>query len=137
MKTKFSVTQFGKKLSKSKYTWDKDTKTFSSSEDNLVLDFRGLVNCTFYTGDSCTFNTTLNCIFNTGSNCTFTTGPYCIFNTGSNCTFSTGWSCIFNTGKDCIVIRREILEVIILEKEKNNIKLNECEVKGYEEVKKE
>jgi hypothetical protein len=35
----FTVTQFGKDLPKSKYTWDEKSKTFSSIEDNLVLDF--------------------------------------------------------------------------------------------------
>jgi len=35
----FTVTQYGKELEKSKYTFDEETKTFSSKENNLVLDF--------------------------------------------------------------------------------------------------
>jgi len=38
----FSVTQNGKPLSKKKYTWDPETKTFSTNEVNLVLDFSGM-----------------------------------------------------------------------------------------------
>jgi hypothetical protein len=38
----FKVTQNGKDLPKSKYTWDEESKTFSSIEDNLVLDFRNM-----------------------------------------------------------------------------------------------
>jgi hypothetical protein len=42
---------------------------------------------------------------------------------------------MFTTKKNCVVIRRDTFEVIKLEKEKNHIKLNGYEVKGFEEVK--
>ena len=64
----FSVTQFGKKLSKDQYTWDERTKTFSTVENNLVLDFSEYNNCTFDTSDDCTFKTGYDCKFNTGCN---------------------------------------------------------------------
>ena len=35
----FTVTQKGKPLNKKLYTWDESTKTFSSNENDLVLDF--------------------------------------------------------------------------------------------------
>ena len=35
----YKVIQWGKELDKSKYTFDETTKTFSSKENNLVLDF--------------------------------------------------------------------------------------------------
>ena len=35
---KYSITQFGKPLEKSKYTLDEKTKTFSSNEDNNSLE---------------------------------------------------------------------------------------------------
>ena len=105
----YSITQNGKPLDKSKYTIDEKSKTFSSNEDDLVLDFHGLggwtfktgSNCTFKTGWDCTFKTGDHCTFNTGSNCTFNTGSYCTFNTGSNCTFKTGSNCTFKTGYYC------------------------------------
>ena len=81
----FSVTQNGKELDKSKYTWDESTKTFSTNENNLTLDFSNL--------NSVTFNTGSNCTFNTGYNCTFKTGSYCTFNTGYNCTFEVDEKC--------------------------------------------
>ena len=103
------ITKNGKELDKSKYTWDEKTRTLSTAEDNLVLDFSDYdevtfktgSHCTFNTGSGCTFNTGNSCIFNTCSDCTFNTGSGCIFNTYSNCTFKTGYDCIFKTGYDC------------------------------------
>jgi hypothetical protein len=105
----FSVTKCGIPLDPSLYTWDEKTKTFSSKEYGLVLDFAGITgvtfntgyNCTFYTGNSCTFKTGSSCTFNAGSNCAFKTGADCTFDTGYRCTFITGHSCTFKTGHDC------------------------------------
>jgi hypothetical protein len=97
-----SVTKNGKPLSKDLYNWDEHARTFSTNEDGLVLDFTGIVNCTFKTGDNCTFKTGHNCTFKTGNYCTFKTGNSCTFNTGHNCTFNTGDNCIFKTYDNCI-----------------------------------
>ena len=109
MKTQFIVTQYGKELSSSKYTWDDDTKTFSSEENNLVLvfetsrvTFKTGYNCTFNTGGYCTFDTGSYCTFDTGSSCTFKTGFNCTFKTGAECTFDTSANCTFDTGAYCI-----------------------------------
>jgi hypothetical protein len=102
--TKFSITKNGNPLSKKLYTWDEKTKTFSSDEDELVLDFTDIDGVTFKTGTYCTFLTGPDCVFNTGADCTFKTGSYCTFNTGSYCTFNTGFSCTFITGPSCAFI---------------------------------
>ena len=154
---KYSITQNGTPLDKKLYTLDEETKTFSSSENNLVLDFGSEYDCTFKTGSYCAFNTGYDCTFNTGPYCTFDTGSYCTFdtdsdctfntgsyctfntgygctfNTGSDCTFKTGYSCTFNTGSHCVVVRRDVYEVIEL-KENVKIKLNEYSIKGYTKV---
>jgi hypothetical protein len=65
----FSVTQFGKPLHPSKYHWNEDTKTFSTNEYNLVLDFTDINGVTFKTGFYCTFKTGSECTFNTSENC--------------------------------------------------------------------
>ena len=65
------VTQNGKELDASKYNWDKETKTFSTLESNLVLDFSNHDGVIFKTGYNCVFKTGDNCTFNTGYNCTF------------------------------------------------------------------
>jgi hypothetical protein len=70
------ISQFGKTLNKSKYTIDKKAKTFSTTENNLVIDAS---ECEGWT-------------FKTGSYCTFKTGSYCTFKTGSYCTFKTGFA---------------------------------------------
>jgi len=142
----YSVTQNGKPLDPSKYNWDENTKTFSTKENNLVLDFLCILNCTFKTGfnctfntgSGCTFNTGLNCTFNTDSDCTFNTGSgctfntdyNCTFNTGSGCTFNTGFNCTFNTGDNCVAIRRDVKGITEIPKNKT-IKFNRYDVTGY------
>ena len=59
---KYSITQNGTPLDKKLYTLDEETKTFSSSENNLVLDFGGESGCTFKTGSYCTFKTGSDCV---------------------------------------------------------------------------
>ena len=99
MTAQFSVTKDGKPFTD--YQWCEKTKTFSTTESRLVLDFSGVHGVTFNTGSHCTFNTGSHCTFNTGSHCTFNTGNSCTFKTGHDCTFNTGNSCTFNTGSDC------------------------------------
>jgi uncharacterized cupin superfamily protein len=96
-----TIIRDGKVLDPSLYTWNENTKTFSTKEEGLVLDFTGVYRVTFNTGHSCTFLTGIACTFNTGSACTFKTDSYCTFNTGSDCTFRTGYNCTFNTGSSC------------------------------------
>ena len=105
----YSITKNGKPLDKSLYTIDEKTKTFSSNESDLVLDFSNEDEWTFHTGSNCTFNTGYGCTFKTGYRCTFSTGwdctfdteEGCTFNTGDGCTFHTGYRCTFSTGWDC------------------------------------
>ena len=105
----YSIIQFGKPLATSKYTIDVVNKTFSSKEDNLVLDFSNLNSwlfktgnsCTFKTGSFCTFKTYGNCMFKTYSNCMFKTYSNCTFNTHGDCTFKTADYCTFHTHGDC------------------------------------
>ena len=91
------VLQNGKEIDIDLFSWDDKTNTFSSAEDNLVIDFNEIHDCTFKTGSDCTFKTGVNCTFDTGSYCTFKTGYYCTFDTGSDCTFDTGSDCIHKT----------------------------------------
>lgn len=103
------VLKNGEPLSLDLFSWDEKTRTFSSYENGLVLDFKGLnninfitgSNCTFNTGNSCTFDTGACCTFTSGSNCGFNTGSDCVFKTGNSCTFDTGYACTFNTGSLC------------------------------------
>jgi len=124
----FSITQNGNPLPKDKYTWDEKTKTLSTKESNLVLDFSGIDGVIFKTGSRCTFKT--------GSRCTFDTSYSCTFKTGSRCTFDTGSDCTFDTDYDCVVIRRDVYEVIEL-KEGQIIKLNGHTEKGFSVIEEE
>ena len=138
----FSVTKNGKKLDKNLYTWDEESKTFSTKEDRLVLDFSEYNGVTFKTSYGCTFKTGHDCTFNTSHSCTFDTGPYCTFKTGSGCTFKTVYDCTFDTGssctfkteEDCVIVRRDVFEII--QPEPNvKIRLNGWGEKGYTLVK--
>ena len=121
------ITQLGKALDKKKYIIDKKSKSFSTTEDNLVLDFSDEYGWVFKTGSDCTFKT--------GSYCTFDTGSDCTFDTGSDCTFDTGYGCTFNTGSNCVAVRRDIYEVIEIPEGKK-IKINEYGTKGWKEAEK-
>lgn len=80
----FSVTRYGKPLDDNLYNWDDETRTFSTSENNLILDFSNYSNCTFKTGSNCTFDTGFDCVlvrrdvfeFYNISNKKITTAPY-------------------------------------------------------------
>jgi len=63
------VLQNGKPLDLDKFTWDLETRTFSTTEAGLVLDFKGIDNITFKTGSDRTFNTWDGCTFKAGSGC--------------------------------------------------------------------
>ena len=112
---KFSVTKNGENLSKDLYTWNEETRTFSSNENGLVLDFPDIS-------------------FNTGSYCTFNTGNNCIFKTDSDCIFNTGYNCTFKTGENCFVIRYDVKGVTEIPENKT-IKLNGNGITGYTIIK--
>jgi hypothetical protein len=152
--TTFSVTRNGWALNPSLYNWDEKTKTFSSKENGLVLDFTDVYgvtfntghsctfktgsvctfktdsHCTFDTGHSCVFDTGHYCTFNTDSYCAFYTGPYCTFETGSDCTFKTNYNCTFEVGDNCFMTRFDVKGVTEIPTGKK-IKLNGQEIAGY------
>lgn len=93
------VLKNGKPLDLELFTWDEKTKTFSSTENGLVLDFRYINNVTFKTG--------YNCTFSTGDSCTFKTGSYCTFSTGYDCTLDCYYKAyIENKNNDNVVVIR-------------------------------
>ena len=146
----FLVTKNGENLSKDRYTLDKRTKIFSSTENNLVICAIGFPGYTFNIGSNCILNTSYNCIFNAGNycifntehNCNFKTGWGCVFDTGEDCIFKTENNCIFKTGsgsifytnKNCVVIRRDVFEVIQIP-ENTKIQLNSPYSCGYIKIK--
>jgi hypothetical protein len=111
------VLQFGKPLSLELFSWDENTKVFSTNEDSLVIDFFDASDCTF----------------KTGSNCTFKTGSDCTFKTGSGCTFKTDSGCTFDTGSGCVCIRRDVFEFFEIPAGKK-IKLNRYNIRGFVEI---
>lgn len=72
------VSQNGKPLALNKFTWCEETKTFSSDQDNLVIDFSLLDNCTINCKSSCAINCGRNCTIDCGRNCTIDCGGDCV-----------------------------------------------------------
>ncbi len=95
------VLQNGQPLALDKFEWNEKARVFSTTESNLVLDFKDVNYVTFDTGHDCTFTTGYQCVITTGYQCVITTGSDCVITTGFSCTFTTGSSCTFDTGSSC------------------------------------
>ena len=111
MKMKIVILKNGQIVDSRKYDWNSETKTFSSEENGLVLDFGSLENvtikvrnsCTINSGDSCTINSGFGCTINSGFGCTIKCGSYCTINSGSSCTINSGSSCTIKCGYSCTI----------------------------------
>jgi hypothetical protein len=104
----YSITKNGKELDPKLYTIDIKSKTFSSKESGLVLDFSKQYGWSFKTLSHCTFKTGSSCTFTTGSSCTFNTLSHCTFDTESNCTFNVYDDLEIKLVKDnCILLRKD------------------------------
>lgn len=113
------VLKNGKELALNKFAWNDKKRKFSSREHDLVLDFQGIDNVIFNTGNCCSFNTGSYCKFDTGNYCTFNTGSDCFFNTISVCTFNTGSDCIFDIGIGCTIVSIE--NAVVFNESKENV----------------
>ncbi len=98
------VLQHGKPLDLDKFNWCEETKTFSSSENNLVIDFNGEDYCTLTTGN--------NCIFTTSSGCTFKTGDYCTFDTSISPQFAITNDEVIKIARVCHEVNKAYCEAI-------------------------
>jgi hypothetical protein len=79
-----------------KYTYDINTRTFTSSLSNIIIE-TDMDNINFIL-ENCEHNSITAgnfCTFKTGDNNTFTTGYYCKFDTGENCYFNVGFNSEF------------------------------------------
>ena len=137
MEIKNRILKNGQPLSPQLYTWDAKTRTFSSKEADLVIDFGGIEFCTVVAGSGCDVTTDSRCTVRTGRYCTVTTDSYCTVTTGENCTVTTDYSCTVvatgyactvttgnnctvtadssctvKTGERCVIVRRDVYEVI-------------------------
>ncbi len=109
------VLKDGKPLSLKLFTWDDKTKTFSSQESGLVIDFR-LVN---------------GCNFELGAFCVVKAGRHCSFRALYCCTFDVMSECSFYTGDSCVVIRRDFYGEVFQLEPFQHIKLNDEKTKGF------
>jgi len=125
----------------SDFTWDKDTRTFTSGLYNLDINFHGvdncvisvIANCFITVGWSSTIQAGRTCKIVTGGGCTIDTGPGCSIETGDRCTIRTDEECVIEPGEKCVVVRRDTDEMIETEADVK-IKLNEFGEKGFSVV---
>ena len=122
------VLQGGKPLHESKFMWDESTKTFSSNEDNLVIDFNGIhyatikcgysatIDCGDYATIDCGESATIDCgdsaTINCGRSATIKCGHYATIDCGSYATINCGSYATINCGEESVIIRRDVFEVI-------------------------
>ena len=104
------VLQNGKPLDITKFTWDENTNTFSTTENDLECDFSDFEGLNIIAGSNCTFNT------------------------GSRCTFTTWGGCTFKTWDECVCIRTDIFEFFQIPY-KTKIQLNGLGVAGFTLIK--
>ena len=97
------VSNNGEIVSSGKYDWNTNTKTFSSNEDGLVLDFGSLENVTIKVRNSCTINSDSYCTINSGYSCTINSGYSCTINSGFICTINSGSVCTIKCGDYCTI----------------------------------
>jgi hypothetical protein len=90
----FSVSYHGKyDVGETYYEIDYEKKVFTSTYDNLHIDFHG---------NGWEFNLEDWCHISAGEHCTFNAGSFCVFSTLSDCVFNTNNSCVFAVGDDCV-----------------------------------
>ena len=100
---KIVILKNGQIVDSRKYDWNSETKTFSSNEDELVLDFGSLENVTIKVRNSCTINCGYYCTINCGYYCTINCGYYCTIKCGYYCTINSGNYCTINSGYSCTI----------------------------------
>ena len=92
------VLQSGNPLPLSEFSWDENTNTFISNEDNLVIDFWDVDFSTVTTGHHSTVKTGHYSTVTTGAHSTVNTGDYATVTTGGYATVTTGNSSTVTTG---------------------------------------
>ena len=131
------VLKNGKPLSLNKFCWDGNSKTFSSNEDGLVVDFANMdyatikcghsptINCGNFATIDCWDSATINCWDSATINCrdyatidcgysaTIKCGYSATIKCGNSATINCGNSATINCGgSKCVIIRRDNFEVI-------------------------
>ena len=92
------VLKNGKPLSLSKFCWDGKSKTFSSREDGLVVDFATMnfatIKCGYYATIDCGFSATIDC----GGYATIDCGKSATIDCGYYATIDCGYSATIDCG---------------------------------------
>ena len=115
--TIFTVRKNNKPLDISLYNWDEETGTFSTKENDLVIDFGNADNITFKIGFRTTIYCGSGCYINSGSFCKCYVGHGCYLNIGSGCYINSGDFCNINSLVGCNITsgRNSTINVIKLE----------------------
>ena len=116
------VLQNGKPLDLTKFEWDEKTRTFSSYEDNLVLDFLLIDGSTINAGSYSTINAGIYSTITAGGESTINAVGGSTINAGSYSTITAGEGSTINAvgdstitarGSDIVIVNRNIFEVIL------------------------
>lgn len=109
---KYRIIKDWKHLDRSLYTFDEKTRTFSSKENWIIVDFTWRYWITFDVDDYCVIRCGDNCIVRCGSSCFIDVGSFCSVSANNHCTFLAGNNCTFSTGRYWIIRRKDVYEII-------------------------
>jgi len=138
----YKITKNGVAVDPKLYMIDEANQTFTSSENDLVLDFAGEDSWIFRIKYGCTITTGNHCFIDAWDSCIITVGERCTIDSGSDCNITVGdqtsirahGNSVITGGENCVVTRNDTNEVIRLVA-KQTIKLNSYMSEGYEVVK--
>jgi len=106
------VLQGGKPLKLTKFSWREKTKTFSSNEDGLVIDFSNIDNSTIKAGWKSTITAGPYSTITAGWYSTIKAGSYSTITAGSYSTITAGWNSTITAGEYSVIVNRNVFEVI-------------------------
>jgi len=100
------VLKDGKPLALKLFSWDEDTRTFSSTISGLVIDFSDCDNCAITAWNNSTITAGDNGTITTGDNCAITAGSGCTITTWNNSTITAGSGCTITAGDNGTITAR-------------------------------
>lgn len=127
----FIATKDGKVLAPELYSWDESAKIFETDEDDVIVDCY-MMGATIYVGNNSVVCACSNSFIYCGHECFVVCEDGCEIYAEDDCTFEVLKTAALKFGKGCVVVKRDELEVIVLEEENNHIRL--LEGGGWENI---
>lgn len=93
--------------------WDRDGRTLTCKEDNLVVDFSELFSSKIEVGNNCTIHVDEDCDIICGDGCKVFTSRDCTVVAGNDCTITLEKDCKLVAGNNCTVNAEDTCDVFL------------------------